>query len=83
VIAQKTYAATAIGGSGTMTFARGAVTGPGASAVPLSEQYLRFAGEVTGLEAMEAQGLLKIDFVHRESTTGSRYVDIVRFTRIK
>jgi len=45
--------------------------------------YERFATFVGDLEAMERQGLVRIESKHVESGTGKRDVDMVRFTRLK
>lgn len=79
MLAQKTYDATAIGAIGTMTYGGMAAVGQ----VDDGAGYERFAAFVRDLEAMEVQGLVRIESKHRESTTGNRYVDLVRFTRLK
>jgi len=47
------------------------------------EPYERFKGEVEELEQMENAGLVKITLRHHEQTTGRRYVDLVRFRKLK
>lgn len=79
MLAQKTYDATAIGAIGTMTYGGMVAVGQ----VDDGAGYERFAAFVRDLEAMEGQGLVRIESKHRESTTGNRYVDLVRFTRLK
>jgi hypothetical protein len=43
----------------------------------------RFQNEVAELENLEQEGHIRIDERHRESFSGYRYVDVVRFTRLK
>lgn len=74
ITAKKTYLATAVGDVGTMTY--------GGPTNGLAE-YERFANEVGVLEGMEDQRVIEITFRHRESQTGYRFVDIVRFKRLK
>ncbi|WP_166485924.1 hypothetical protein [Rhodoferax ferrireducens] len=74
MLARKTYDATAIGAAGTMTYG-------GAS--QMDGGYERFATHIADLEAMEANGMVRIEYRHHESGTGDRHVDLVRFTRLK
>lgn len=78
MLAKKTFDATSIGSMGTMTMS--SLVSVGASAD--ESGYERFAAEVAVLEEMEQQGKLRIDYRHQESSTGKRYVDLVRFTRL-
>lgn len=78
MLAKKTFDATAIGGIGTMTMSSLVSVGVGAD----ESGYERFAAEVAQLEAMEQQGKVRVEFRHQESSTGKRYVDLVRFTRL-
>jgi len=43
----------------------------------------RFQNEVAELENLELEGRIRIDERHRESFSGYRYVDTVRFMRLK
>lgn len=79
MLAKTTYDATAVGGVGTMTLAGLVSVGSG----PDESGYERFAAEVTSLEALEREGKVRIDDRHRESTTGHRHIDMVRFIRLK
>lgn len=81
MIAQKVYNSTAIGGMGTLTATSEVSVGAGS---PDAESgYQRFAAQVAELETMELNGLLRIDLRHPENGTGKRYIDLVRFTRLK
>jgi hypothetical protein len=79
MLAQKTYNATAIGAIGTMTYGGMVAVGQ----VDDRAGYERFDAFVGDLEAMERQGLVRIESKHLESGTGKRHVDMVRFTRLK
>ena len=79
LLAQKTYNETVIGGVGTMTY--GGMVSVGL--VDDGSGYESFAAFVRDLEAMERQGLVRIESKHLESQTGKRHVDMVRFTRLK
>lgn len=78
MLATKIYEATSIGAVGSMT-----MSGLVSVGVKADESgYERFAVEVAELEALEAEGKVRIDSRHRESATGRHYVDMVRFTRL-
>jgi hypothetical protein len=47
------------------------------------EPYERFKGVVEELERMEDAGLVSVTLRHNEQTTGRRYVDLVRFRKLK
>ena len=79
MLAQKTYDATAIGAIGTMTYGGMVAVGQ----VDDGAGFERFAKFADDLEAMERQGLVRIESRHFESQTGKRHVDMVRFTRLK
>lgn len=79
MLAKTTYEATAVGGVGTMTLT--GLVSVGSS--PDESGYERFAAEVASLEALERDGKVRIDDRHRESATGHRHLDMVRFTRLK
>lgn len=79
MLAQKTYNVTAIGAIGTMTYGGMVAVGQ----VDDGSGYERFATQVGDLEAMEHQGLVRIESRHFESQTGKRHVDMVKFTRLK
>lgn len=68
--AQETYEKTAVDATGTMRH-------DGSSSIDA------FSREVERLRAMEAQGLVRIEFVHNEQQTGARHADLVRFVRLK
>ena len=72
--ARDAYESTAVGAVGTMTY-RGSTSD--------DSEYERFALLVAELESMESEGLVRIESKHRESQTGMRHVDVVRFTRLK
>jgi len=44
---------------------------------------LRFQNEVAELEILAQEGRIRIDDRHPENSSGHRYVDSVRFTRLK
>lgn len=74
ITAKNAYLATPVGDVGTIAY--------GGSTNGLAE-YERFANEVAVLEGMEDQRVIEITFRHHESQTGHRFVDIVKFTRLK
>lgn len=78
MLAKRTFEATPIGGLGTMSTSSLLSIGAGVD----ESGYERFAAEVAVLEAMEQDGLVRIEFRHRETSTGNRYIDLVRFTRL-
>lgn len=79
MLAQKTYDATAVGAVGTMTHGGMIAVGQAAD----DAGYERFASFVADLEAMENQGLVRIESRNHESQTGQNHIDQVRFTRLK
>ncbi len=81
MIVQKIYSSTPIGAGGVLNSS--ALVSVGAGAPDKESAYQRFAAQVAELEVMEREGLLRIDERHRESGTGQRHVDLVRFTRLK
>ncbi len=74
MLVKKIYEETAVGAVGTLTY--GGVSND-------AEEYEAFADHVADLESMEGAGLVQIIYRHRESTTGSRFVDLVQFTRLR
>lgn len=80
MLAAKAYKDTVVGEIGTMTHAGLVVVGGPLNPIA---GYEAFAAEVARLEAMERQGLVTIISRHTESLTGKRYVDIVKFKRLK
>lgn len=81
MITQKVYNSTIVGGVGTMTYGGDVSVGPGDQ--DNESGYQRFDAQVAELKTMESIGLLRIDYCHRESSTGKRFIDLVRFTRLK
>lgn len=69
---QSTYQNTPINGSATY---------PCLGTAP--DVLARFQNEVAELQNLEEEHRIRIEDLHRESFTGHRYVDIVRFTRLK
>ena len=80
MLAEKTYQATSVGATGTMTY--GGLVAVGLGPDPIAG-YEAFAVELAKMEGMENQGLVTITYRHRESQTGKKYVDVFRFTRLK
>ncbi len=80
MLAQLTYKKTAVEAQGTM--AHGGLTTVGTPPDPIAG-YEAFADEVAKVGAMEAQSLVAITYRHQESQTGKKYVDVLRFTRLK
>ncbi len=80
MLAKKTYLATAIGGTGTMSYS--GMTSFGSGGAP-DAVYEAFAVEFAELEDMESQGLVTITYRHEESQTGKHYMDLVKFLKIK
>jgi hypothetical protein len=60
------------------------VDGIGGAATPADVQELEgFKAVVTTAQIWEAEGLIKILDLHRESQTTNRLVDFIRFRRLK
>ena len=78
MLATKSYGATVVGSTRTITMAD--LVAPSARADTAA--YERFAKEIELLEQLEIEGKLKIDWRHTETSTGKRYTDMVRFTRL-
>jgi hypothetical protein len=72
MLATKAYDATAVGSTRTIAMADLFTLGARTDAAG----YERFA-------QMEIEGKLKIDLRHPETSTGKRYTDMVRFTRLR
>jgi hypothetical protein len=68
-IAQQIYAKTGVGNS------EGATAG--------TTDLAAFQDVVAEFDALEVRGLISVTLRHRESHTGNRYVDVLRFTRLK
>ncbi len=79
MLATNAYDATAVGANRTITMADLVALGARTDAAG----YVRFAQEIELLEQMEIEGKLKIDWRHPETSTGKRYTDMVRFTRLR
>ncbi len=70
-IAKKVVEKTVIGETGTI--------GPDSH----SEEHLeRFHDVVKQFDSLEKQGQLKISYKHKESSTGNKYVDLIKFVRL-
>ena len=80
MLAEQIYNATAVGAAGTMT--HGGLITVGVGPDPIAG-YEAFASEVEKMEGMEDQGFVTITYRHYESQTGKKYVDVLRFTRLK
>jgi hypothetical protein len=49
-----------------------------------SESFLEaFRNDIAELEAMEADGEVEITYRHTEATSGRKYVDLIRFRRLR
>lgn len=73
-----TYDATAVGATGAMS-----MVGLISVGAPADDSgYERFASQVAVLEGLEQEGKIVITERHQESSTGKRYVDLVRFKKL-
>lgn len=80
MLAEHSYKVTAVGATGTMTYGGGLSVGVAPDPIA---GYEAFAEEVAKMEGMEDRGFVTITYRHRESQTGKKYVDVLRFTRLK
>lgn len=73
------YGSAKIGGIGSVVASTGVTVGIGGS---VFEPYERFKDVIEELEQLELAGLVTITDKHLETSTGQRYVDIIRFRRL-
>lgn len=79
-IAQKMYEKTQLNTEQTITADSMVAVGEGASKY---EHYERFALIITELKAMEVKNLITITYSHPESQTGKKFIDVVKFIKLK